>query len=402
MDDDGYTALAVAAGRCQVAMVSLLLARRAFCGAVASDGYGPLREAAGEGHIEIVSLLLAHGADVNANDPWGETALLVATCNGHLEVITALLDAAASTNQCDSRGDNCLTVAAKQGNVDVARLLINAGALPDARPAQGDPPLLAAARRGHLSFVRFLVSARASVNLRNDDGCSAVELAFENHHYVMVEFFIESGAFLSAPILQDIEREADISRWSAEMQRIIAAAHCDTSLWTDLDKIVQRHRYNLTSIASWPLDVCVVAQPTDRASLLLGSVHAAAALDVIRRGHGIAVNVVVTLCNPRHMNVHGARRGSLGRDSPRPRHCRQRRGHFMQSQAHERAWRAQRLAKLFCGKRRLQHSVPHGRLHCVAHAHGHSWSQSIATAVFAMLEIGVFATVAPFHACCFP
>eukprot|EP00435_Cladocopium_sp_Y103_P022744 s1642_g5.t1 len=313
VDRAGCTALGAAAERGRVAMVSLLLARRAACGAMASDGEAPLLAAAREGHIEIVSLLLAHGADVDQCHPGRDTALQVATRYGHLPVLTALLDASASTSQCDVTGETCLSVAAKAGNVDVARLLVDGGACPDAGPSRGDPPLLAAARRGHLSFVRFLVSARASINLRNVDGCSALQLAFENHHDDVVDFFLDSGAFATARVLQRIEREAEISqwsaetqRWSAETQRVIAAACCDPSLWTDLDKVVQKHRYSLTSIASWPLDVCVVAQPTDRASLLLGSLRAAASLDVIGRSHGIVVNIVVTLCNHKHMNVRGA------------------------------------------------------------------------------------------------
>eukprot|EP00435_Cladocopium_sp_Y103_P012745 s1010_g3.t1 len=123
-----HSFIGAAAERGRVAMVSLLLARRAACGAMASDGEAPLLAAAREGHIEIVSLLLAHGADVDQSHPGGDTALQVATRYGHLPVLTALLDAAASRSQCDVTGETCLTVAAKAGNVDVARLLVDGGA----------------------------------------------------------------------------------------------------------------------------------------------------------------------------------------------------------------------------------------------------------------------------------
>lgn len=63
-DDNGTTALMVAAGRGQVQFVRELIAHGADANAADLDNWTPLLNATRAGHIEIVELLLENGANV--------------------------------------------------------------------------------------------------------------------------------------------------------------------------------------------------------------------------------------------------------------------------------------------------------------------------------------------------
>ena len=88
-------------------------------------------------------------------------------------------------------------------------------------------------------------------------------------------------------------------------QKDIQDAYNDTASWTALDEIIQQHNYSFSSIAAWPVDGCLVRKPTERATMLLGSLQAACNLDVIKEDLGVSVTVVVSMCET-EMNVHGA------------------------------------------------------------------------------------------------
>ena len=94
-------------------------------------------------------------------------------------------------------------------------------------------------------------------------------------------------------------------KWSQARQKDIQEAYNDTASWTALDEIIYQHTYSFSSIAAWPVDGCLVCQPTERASVLLGSLQAACNLDVIKEHLGVSVTVVVSMCET-EMQSHGA------------------------------------------------------------------------------------------------
>ena len=97
----------------------------------------------------------------------------------------------------------------------------------------------------------------------------------------------------------------EMLEWSQARQKDIQDAYNDTPSWTALDEIVQQHNYSFSSIAAWPVDGCLVCKPTERASVLLGSLQAACNLDVIKEDLGVSVTVVVSMCET-EMKPHGA------------------------------------------------------------------------------------------------
>ena len=93
--------------------------------------------------------------------------------------------------------------------------------------------------------------------------------------------------------------------WRAAREEDIRKAYADKECWNDLDRITSRHPYSFGSIEEWPLDAAVICKPTDRASVLLGSIKAACSLEDIFETLSVKVTVVVTMC-ANEMEIRGA------------------------------------------------------------------------------------------------
>ncbi|MEO8132117.1 MAG: ankyrin repeat domain-containing protein, partial [Bryobacteraceae bacterium] len=129
-EEDGSTALAWAAVRCNVEIASLLLNAKADPNLANEHGVGPLSMAMTNGSEEIVRLLLAKGANPNLARENGETPLMTAARLGQTGVMKMLLERGAAVNSREKRfGQTALMWAA--GNPAGVRLLLQHGA--DAR-----------------------------------------------------------------------------------------------------------------------------------------------------------------------------------------------------------------------------------------------------------------------------
>ncbi|MGW2564047.1 HEAT repeat domain-containing protein [Streptomyces sp. NPDC001514] len=130
------------------------------------DGQTALYVAASQDRPGTVRLLLAAGADPDrASGPEADELPLCGTAVwGHTEVMSALLAAGARPDLEEDPGVRALTWACRQGRAEVADLLLSAGADPDLPGPGGEPPLVTAARRGSPSCVRALLrhGARAT------------------------------------------------------------------------------------------------------------------------------------------------------------------------------------------------------------------------------------------------
>lgn len=93
--------------------------------------------------------------------------------------------------------------------------------------------------------------------------------------------------------------------WRTAREQDIVRAYRDKSCWTQLDYCTDRHPYSFKSIEQWPLDAALIYEPTDRASVLLGSIKAACCLTDIFKTLSVKVTVVVTMCGD-EMKIRGA------------------------------------------------------------------------------------------------
>lgn len=89
-EDDGRTALLIAAEKGDAAVAALLADNGADANARDADGYTALMYAAYKGNLEMAELLLKHGADVHAKDKDGWTALRFALLQGKTQVADVL------------------------------------------------------------------------------------------------------------------------------------------------------------------------------------------------------------------------------------------------------------------------------------------------------------------------
>ena len=84
--------------------------------------------------------------------------------------------------------------------------------------------------------------------------------------------------------------------WRVAREEDIRRAHANRECSNDLDRITWQHPYSFESIEQWPLDAAVICKPTDRASVLLGSIKAACSLEHVFKTLSVKVTVVVTMC----------------------------------------------------------------------------------------------------------
>ena len=203
VNDDGFTALHLAAEAGKLATLAVLLythadlhAKKSFCGLT------PLHLAAQDGRFEIVRVLVKAGADVRAQGPSGHTALHMATHARHVETVKALVGARADLEATACSGFTPLHVAASDGNLEIAAVLMSAHANLLATTSDGATPLYMAAHFGHLSVMSALVEAHvkagAEVHTRLKTGSTPLHAAAQNGHLNVVKALIKVGADVQA------------------------------------------------------------------------------------------------------------------------------------------------------------------------------------------------------------
>eukprot|EP00937_MAST-01D_sp_MAST-1D-sp2_P000405 g405.t1 len=129
------------------------------------DGSTALHLAAFHGHTGAVAWLLAHGANASAVDIHGFTAAHLAARNGHDEVLGALLSHGVSPFVESHTQASLVHMAAVGGHINVLPLLLHAGCTLGSTTTNGNTPLQVARQRGHSLFcneLEALVLAAAS------------------------------------------------------------------------------------------------------------------------------------------------------------------------------------------------------------------------------------------------
>ncbi|WP_214102895.1 ankyrin repeat domain-containing protein [Acrocarpospora catenulata] len=170
-DEQGRTALHLAAAEGDAETVALLLASGARQDAADADGDTPLAYAASPA---VAEALCAAGADPDAAGPSGRTPLMNAAADGRAEVAEALLRLGADPRAVTDTGVSALHFAAgyplARQAVALVTLLLDAGAVIDEENNQGTTPLMVATMDMLVETVELLVSRGADVNARTVEG----------------------------------------------------------------------------------------------------------------------------------------------------------------------------------------------------------------------------------------
>ncbi len=225
-EDDGATALAWAAVRCNKEIAALLLKAGADPNLANEQGIGPLYLAITNGSTAMVQLVLAHGANANLAREDGETPLMTATRLGQIEVMRMLLDRGANVNAREKKfGQTALMWAT--GQPEAVRLLVQRGADVQAKSKTwditstiytpttstigktgipwnndgvyttkqgGQNALLFAVQKHDLESVKILLDAGVDVNIRAADATTPLLAALYKWDPLGKEFVAGSGA----------------------------------------------------------------------------------------------------------------------------------------------------------------------------------------------------------------
>jgi len=149
------------------------------------NGCTALMLAAIQGHSETVSILIDNGADVSITDKDGRAALNYAVSQGHFKIASTLIENGADVNNVNKNGETALMIAAKEGHFENVRggletlsILMDYGADANiADPDLGETALMYAASEGDFETVSILVDNGADVNILSKNGMTALMFA---------------------------------------------------------------------------------------------------------------------------------------------------------------------------------------------------------------------------------
>jgi ankyrin repeat protein len=125
-NDNGETALWLAARNSYLKMVIFLLSKRANINVLNMNGNTALMLAAGNRNPALVCQLLMLGADVHRENEQGNTALMLAALNDSLEIVRMLIRRGADINYFNHRGESAFDFVPHNAfNLEVLRFLLH-------------------------------------------------------------------------------------------------------------------------------------------------------------------------------------------------------------------------------------------------------------------------------------
>lgn len=176
------------------------------------NGWTALSLAAWHGYSEIVECLIKHGADVNASDKDGSSPLYYAAGRGYSEVVKLLMKHKADVNAKDKFGDTPLHHSAANGKLETVKDLIENGANVNEKNNNNETPLYRAAKYGYLEVVKYLVEKGAKVDEKNNNKTTPLEIA-QNEKKTHVAAYLELAKDFFAVIAKKTNAESFIEKY---------------------------------------------------------------------------------------------------------------------------------------------------------------------------------------------
>nr|XP_045615687.1 kinase D-interacting substrate of 220 kDa B-like isoform X5 [Procambarus clarkii] len=263
-DENGATALILAASKGRSEMCNELILHGADVNAEDNDQWSPSITATKEGHVETVATLLDHGANIHHKDMGGWTALMWACYKGHTalasmllsrgadpntqgqhhmtslvwaagrghtEIVHDLLQHGAKVNIGDKFGTTPLIWACRKGYYEIAKDLLQHGANVDASGMYSWTPLLVATRGNFLELVQLLLEHRPNLNALDKDGGTALTIACKEGYTEIANALLNSGAYVN---MQDRNDDTNLIYAARGGHRAVVEAllkkYCDVDM----------------------------------------------------------------------------------------------------------------------------------------------------------------------------
>lgn len=146
------------------------------------EGWTALAMVAGRGFVAGTRLLLKHDAECNIQDNTGRTALHTAIASNHAEIATLILDRRRKILLGDREDRTLLMVAVMEQDVVAMDWILgheDESAQINARDNQGSTALMLAVEHGFIAGVQRLIDAAADCSIQNHDKYTALGVAFQ-------------------------------------------------------------------------------------------------------------------------------------------------------------------------------------------------------------------------------
>ncbi|XP_031133712.1 ankycorbin isoform X2 [Sander lucioperca] len=208
-------------------VASLLAKKGASAVKLDNEGKSALHVAAARGQTDCLSVILAHGADLSFTDTAGFNPLHLAAKNNHFECCKKLIQSKCPIDAVDSSGKAALHHAAASGNIQTIQLLCELKSPINLKDADGLTPLLLSAKHTHAEVCSTLLDCGAEINTCDNSGRTALMLASESNAISVVEVLVQRGADLSAVDSQghDVVHYVKLLGNSEVKSALIAALH---------------------------------------------------------------------------------------------------------------------------------------------------------------------------------
>ncbi len=158
------------------------------------NGLTALMVAAKNNEVQMIYLLARAKADLEAKDQLGRTALMFALETKSIGAIHALLELGVSVHATDAQDVTTLMYAVRSGDASIVDLMLSKGAALNAKNNAKETALTQAIRRSETGVAVLLIKRGADVNVKARDGLTPLMLAVDANSAEMVTELLAAGA----------------------------------------------------------------------------------------------------------------------------------------------------------------------------------------------------------------